>query len=39
MTIAVEAFVPAVRGVRQVWRRFARRIADLMPTGLSMPAR
>jgi len=34
MTIAVEAFVPAVRGVRQVWRRFARRIADLMPTGL-----
>jgi len=34
MTLAVEAFVPAVRGVRQAWRRMARGIADLMPTGL-----
>jgi two-component system osmolarity sensor histidine kinase EnvZ len=34
MTSAVEAFVPAVRGVRHAWRRLARGIADLMPTGL-----
>src|SRR6185503_6678708 len=34
MTSAVEAFVPAVRGVRHVWRRVARSVAELMPTGL-----
>jgi two-component system osmolarity sensor histidine kinase EnvZ len=34
MTSAVEAFVPAVRGVRHVWRRIARSLAELMPTGL-----
>jgi two-component system, OmpR family, osmolarity sensor histidine kinase EnvZ len=34
MTSAVEAFVPAVRGVRHAWRRLARGLAELMPTGL-----
>jgi two-component system osmolarity sensor histidine kinase EnvZ len=34
MTSAVAAFVPAVRGVRQAWRRLARGLADMMPTGL-----
>ena len=34
MTSAVEAFVPAVRGVRHAWRRVARSVADMMPTGL-----